>query len=672
MKSWHVALVLATCVIVIVAVTVVVVVFVLKSSVACEPTTITLCEDHIDYNSTVFPNNYASSESDARSKIGAFRSLMSCHNQSLYFACALYTPKCVNEGEYILPCMSLCEEIRRVCTATKEGVTFDVDCSELTDDYVENVCIGGTAPKSFGGTCNSTEYQCANGQCLPDTKYRCDDTTDCLDGSDEVGCTCAEYRLIACESGNECIDPHFVCDGAYDCTDKSDEWYCISDVQSCSLISTDYTRCSNDAGCIYEDWLCDGVIDCADKSDESACDPCATGLFKCGDGTCITDDQLCNGYPECNDDSDENGCSNSTCVEGTFQCDNGWCVIPSWVCDDYDDCGDNSDEATAICGTCTSSQFRCDDGSCVTSGLRCDGNNDCADNSDEDNCGACEENQFTCNDGGCEELTVQCDGTDDCTDGSDELVCECGTRTMTGASTRVVGGVNANLGDWPWQVSLQSSVNGIHFCGGALVAPDWVLTAAHCFDESRNPSNFQVQVGITQLATWAQTGTRQERTISQVIVHPSYDTAGTDYDIALMQLSSPVQLNDTVRLACLPTSIMEFDVGKYCVVTGWGLTDEDGSESPYVLQEASVPLMSNAKCALKLDGVTTRMFCAGYPQGGVDSCQGDSGGPLSCYEDNKWYVAGVVSWGIGCARPNKPGVYTKVSYFADWINEYIT
>ncbi|XP_077865178.1 uncharacterized protein LOC100373316 [Saccoglossus kowalevskii] len=667
METWQITLLLCSCIVLVIVIVVVVVVLVLVNRAACEPLTVSLCYSHVDFNTTVFPNEYANSQSIAESRISSLEYLKTCHEKSLFFVCNLYAPECINEGEYLLPCQSLCEEVLAVCSATIDGIVWDIDCEDLPNDYRSTVCVGGTAPEEFDGNCGSDEFRCDNGECI-NGDYRCDDTYDCIDYTDEDNCDCADYRYIECKGYNECINPVWVCDGTADCTDSSDEIYCDSyQSPSCSQMSYLYWACSDDSACIYNSWRCDGVTDCLDLSDEAICVPCADGFTPCSDdGLCIPDEWVCDAYPDCGDGSDEQSCPSTTCEPGKFVCGTGWCLTPTWVCDGFDDCGDGSDESVATCDLCTDVQFRCADGTCIAISEQCDGNDDCGDSSDENDC-TCNSNQFTCDDGSCVSLSMQCDGNNDCSDDSDETVCECGTVTVP--LSRIVGGINAELGEWPWQVSLQTQ--GSHFCGGTLVRPQWVVTAAHCVDAARRPPNFEVHMGMSMHAEWAQTETRVVKDVNRIIVHSSYDVDTQDYDIALLELSSAVQLNDYIRLACLPSSDMDFPDGKDCSISGWGYTEE-GGDSPYVLQMASVPLVSITDCAVLLS-ITTRMICAGYPEGGIDSCQGDSGGPLVCYmDDSKWYLAGAVSWGIGCARPRKYGVYARITYFRDWIDGYIT
>jgi serine protease len=230
----------------------------------------------------------------------------------------------------------------------------------------------------------------------------------------------------------------------------------------------------------------------------------------------------------------------------------------------------------------------------------------------------------------------------------------------------IVGGEESVPGSRPWMVSLQ---RGSHFCGGSLIKNDWVLTAAHCVDGS-SPTGLRAVIGRHDLNT----STGQSITVSQIIVHPSYNDSTSDNDIALLKLSSPTTLNPTLM------QIPDIDLmneaaapGDMVITAGWGTTSEGGSLATR-LREVAVPVVSNTTCnapASYNGSITANMICAGYAAGGKDSCQGDSGGPLMFTYAGADYQAGVVSFGEGCARANKYGVYTRVVNYGTWINEQI-
>lgn len=166
---------------------------------------------------------------------------------------------------------------------------------------------------------------------------------------------------------------------------------------------------------------------------------------------------------------------------------------------------------------------------------------------------------------------------------------------------------------------------------------------------------------------------KEEQEISvktkKIIMHPNYDAQSLDYDIALIKLETPLQeFSVYIRPVCMPGGDAKFDAESKCYVTGFGRTQQ-GGELAGMLRMAKIPLVSKETCKQAYGGkLTERMICAGFPKGGIDACQGDSGGPLSCLFDGRWYLTGVVSWGVGCAQPNAYGVYTEVQVLKQWVD----
>jgi trypsin len=228
---------------------------------------------------------------------------------------------------------------------------------------------------------------------------------------------------------------------------------------------------------------------------------------------------------------------------------------------------------------------------------------------------------------------------------------------------RIVGGEDATQGEFPEQVSVQ--IFGGHACGGSLLSSTAVLTAGHCCVYSA--SSYGVVVGEHKLNS--DDGTEQAVDVKEVRQHESYDDFNLTDDVCILILDGEVDTNaEGVATTTLAEANREPEDLELLVVTGWGTTSEGGNLAN-TLQKVDVPYVPNDRCNDEYAGfneVTPGMLCAGNEDdGGVDACQGDSGGPIFFKSDRA--QVGLTSWGLGCARPGYPGVYTRTTYYNDWI-----
>ncbi|XP_018567398.1 trypsin-1-like, partial [Anoplophora glabripennis] len=263
----------------------------------------------------------------------------------------------------------------------------------------------------------------------------------------------------------------------------------------------------------------------------------------------------------------------------------------------------------------------------------------------------------------------------------------CGSRKVARRFAKVVGGENAEKGEFPWLVSITR--RGGHFCGGTVINNRFVLTAGHCLcsgvgQDILKPANIKITLSQHDLTNTNSDAYQMD--IKTVMIHPGYICNKPKDDIAMLELEKELQWSDSVIPACLPVAANHDRYSKFdnilATVAGWGWTNEKNSKGgrAKILQKAKVNVIETEKCRswYKAQGKKTKIqetqLCAGHEQGGIDACWADSGGPLMINtegQNDQMVVVGVVSTGIGCARPQLPGIYTRVSEYIPWITETI-
>ncbi|MER6345838.1 S1 family peptidase [Streptomyces sp. NPDC001595] len=235
-----------------------------------------------------------------------------------------------------------------------------------------------------------------------------------------------------------------------------------------------------------------------------------------------------------------------------------------------------------------------------------------------------------------------------------------GAPSAVAAPQPIVGGTTTTTSAYPFMMQITDASQN-QFCGGTLVSPTKVVTAAHCM-VGETTSGVRVVGGRTYLNGTNGTVAR----VSKIWIHPNYTTATRGEDVAVLTLSTSMPYATAKYVASTDTSV--YTAGTTARVLGWGTTSQSGSSSNQ-LRTATVPIVSDTSCrgSYGSDYVAAEMVCAGYSSGGVDTCQGDSGGPLLV----GGVLAGITSWGEGCAQAGYPGVYTRLTAFSSLVTTQV-
>ncbi|XP_060619998.2 transmembrane protease serine 12-like [Anolis sagrei] len=257
---------------------------------------------------------------------------------------------------------------------------------------------------------------------------------------------------------------------------------------------------------------------------------------------------------------------------------------------------------------------------------------------------------------------------------------DCGTRPSVNdmtLDTWIVGGHDAQVGAWPWQVSLQLyrvALGGYrHECGGSLIDNNFVLTAAHCVKKWVNPEYWRAVIGLHHLYKW-KSHTIAER-VRDIIIHPDFKEGSYENDIALFKLLKSVTYNEYIQPVCLPDIFHLVPDKNLCYISGWGKREKKG-KFKLTLQEAQVDILPLYTCNKYewYKGIISRnVMCVGSASGHVDNCEGDNGGPLMCHFQNvtKYYILGITSSSAVCGIPKHPGIYVRVVNYRSWIDSYL-
>ncbi|XP_074947658.1 atrial natriuretic peptide-converting enzyme [Phalacrocorax aristotelis] len=582
----------------------------------CEPITLELCMN-LPYNYTYYPN-YLGHRTQKEASISWESSLFpalvqtNCYKYLMFFACTILVPKCdPHTNQRIPPCRTLCVQSKERCESVLGIVGLQWPEDTDCTQFPDENSDNQTCltPDEDVEECSPSHFKCRSGRCVLASR-RCDGQADCEDDSDEDSCGCRERGLWECPLKKLCIKHTMICDGFPDCPDMMDE-------KNCSFCEESELECANHE-CVPRELWCDGQADCSDSSDEWDCVTLSKNMSSL---MFLTIHRSAADNHVCADEWQENlsqlacnqmGLGGPSKTEIVLE--NEEMQHQKWLNLHSDWKNKNSSTLHAL----------------LVNGQMCRSRS---------------------------KVALFCTKED------------CGRRPAARMNKRILGGRTSRPGRWPWQCSLQSEPSG-HICGCVLIAKRWVLTVAHCFEGRENAAVWKVVFGISNLDH--PSGFMQTRLVKTIILHPRYNRAVVDYDISIVELDKDINETSYVRPVCLPSKDQLAKPDTYCYITGWG---HMGNKMPFKLQEGEVRIISLEQCQSYFDmkTITSRMLCAGYESGTVDSCMGDSGGPLVCEQPaGRWTLFGLTSWGSVCfSKVLGPGVYSNVSHFIEWIERQI-
>lgn len=540
------------------------------------------------------------------------------------------------------------------CLGNDTALIGDGICQEELDNLQCNFDAGDCRT-----TNNATRYwskypACVNGEYMPIMAIGdgfCDDILNGpLCGFDEGDCClqsqdlslefCTTCACLQTTSLDNCSSSSIGFIGDLYCDDENNNEECLFDAGDCCPINP-LTQFCSECACLHGD----GSI--AYYLDEDQAQPlCIESWFQdgfCDDFNnkkfCLYDHQDC-----CNPESNFDFCSDCQCKDDSSPFYSGSTIATHTT----------TETLNSLLQNCTGNLGWIGDGIC-----------------DQDlNVEQCFFDAYDCHHLEAEQVLVQ--------------DCHCG-KILQSTTTKIVGGNPAQKSQIPWQVGITYSLNSPPFCGGTIIGPKTILTAAHCFTENDNPANYIVMVGVIDISN-QQARAEGSFHVHLIHRHPQYDEFTQDNDYAVLTLTRSIEFSENANAACLPTDQDQLFIDKQVIVSGWGNMAATGAideyDFPNWLQFTRVTSVSNEDCchevynkpACKADStlITENMICAGIQGGGVDSCQGDSGGPLTYFNatTDSTNIIGVVSWGFGCALPGQYGVYARVTSALSWIAQH--